>query len=142
MGARRGDAHLNDNNPADPTQRDNVEPDLSDQDPPRSSHENTPDFDWTANTLCPEREIPLSPGGPDDGLDPSHMPNPGTGDEDNQQGDDDILGCNVEPNPGACNEDNQQGDDDVLGCNADPNDLPGGPNDLLPDNLVPHLEAL
>ena len=70
------------------------------------------------------------------------MPDPGAGDEDTRQGDDDVPGCNAEPDPGAGNEDNQQGNDDVLGCNAEPNDVPGGPNDWLLDDLVPHLEVL
>ena len=78
-----------------------------------------PDFDWVANIHHPKHKNPLSPGGPGDDLDPSHMPDPGTGDEDTQQGDDDVPGCNMEPN-----------------------DVPGGPNNWLPDDMVPHLEAL
>ena len=159
------DAHSNEDNPVDPSQEDNAGPDLSDQDLPMSPHKDAPDFDWVANTRRPERENPLSPGGPGDDLGPSHTPDPGAddedtrqgdddvpgrntepdpgaGDEDNQQGDDDVPGRNAEPDPGAGDEDNQQGDDNVPGRNAEPDDVPGGPNDRLPDDLVPHLEAL
>ena len=136
------DAHSNEDNPVDPSQEDNAGPDLSDQDLPMSPHKDAPDFDWVANTRRPERENPLSPGGPGDDLGPSHTPNPGAGDEDTRQGDDDVPGRNTEPDPGAGDEDNQQGDDNVPGRNAEPNDVPGGPNDRLPDDLVPHLEAL
>ena len=36
----------------------------------------------------------------------------------------------------------QEDDDPVPGLEAQPDDLPGGPNDWNPDDLVPHLDAL
>jgi hypothetical protein len=123
-----------------------MEPDPSDQLPPMLPQVGTSDFDWRPSTLRPEREIPLSPtqqsGGPADGLDPPHTPNPGAGDDDNQQGDGDALGHGMGPNPGAGDDDTQQGDGVVWGRIVQPDDVPGGPNDQLPDDLVPHLEAL
>jgi hypothetical protein len=47
------------------------------------------------------------------------------------------------PNPKHGNEDGQQEDDDAApGHEAQPDDLPGGPNDWNPDDLVPHLDTL
>ena len=42
----------------------------------------------------------------------------------------------------GCHDPSGQGDEDAYhGRGAQPDDLPGGPNDWSPDNIVPHLEA-
>jgi hypothetical protein len=47
------------------------------------------------------------------------------------------------PDPKHGNEDSQQEDDNAApGREAQPDDLPGGPNNWNPDDLVPHLDAL
>ncbi|SRR6266702_1754389 len=45
--------------------------------------------------------------------------------------------------PPLDDDDNQQGDGSAYpGTDAQPDNLPGGPNNWNPDNIVPHLEAL
>jgi hypothetical protein len=50
------------------------------------------------------------------------------------------------PSPSPHDPDNEgrelDDDDAAPGHEAQPDDLPGGPNDWNPDNLVPHLDAL
>ena len=48
----------------------------------------------------------------------------------------------LEPDPPVDKVDPQEDNDPVPGLKAQPDDLPGGPNDWNPDDLVPHLDAL
>src|SRR6266702_4697329 len=110
-----------------PMQDDNMIPDPSDQEPRESPQMGALDTD--GGDKAPHHEpgygdtdplLTMQEGSHDADRDAQHLRSPPLDDDDNQQGDGSAY-----PGP-----------------DAQPDDLPGGPNDWNPDNIVPHLEAL
>jgi hypothetical protein len=114
------DVHVDKGEPIDdtaPVEDNALVPDPQEE-PPRSPQVGMPELD-PPQSECGHSPLPSQNELDNDG-NPQHMPEPKHGNKDGQQEDDDAA-------PGR---------------EAQPDDLPGGPNDWNPDDLVPHLDAL
>ena len=89
----------------------------------------TLDFDWRAPS--PQRKDSPPPASPCLPSEQDPRQTPGLPSE----SEDDPLEAGID-------DDQQRSDEVALGQDVQPDDLPGGPNNWLLDNLVPHLDAL